>query len=47
MDIKMRQLTMKLEKDIYELYGYQAGLSLDQRPPLDTYRPDDPQEFIK
>ena len=47
MDIKMRQLTKKLEKDIYELYGYQAGLSLDQRPPLDTYRPDDPQEFIK
>ena len=47
MDIKMRQLTKKLEKDIYELYGYEAGLSLDQRPPLDTYRPDDPQEFIK
>ena len=47
MDIKMRQLTMKLEKDIYELYGYQAGLSLDQRPPLDTYRSDDPQEFIR
>jgi Fe-S oxidoreductase len=47
MDIKMRQLTKKLEKDIYELYGYQAGLSLYQRPPLDTYRPDDPQEFIK
>ena len=47
MDIKMRQLTKKLEKDIYELYGYQTGLSLDQRPPLDTYRPDDPQEFIK
>ena len=47
MDIKVRQLTKKLEKDIIELYGYEAGLSLDQRPPLDTYRPDDPQEFIK
>ena len=47
MDIKMRQLTKKLEKDIMELYGYQAGLSLEQRPPLDTYRPDDPQEFIR
>jgi hypothetical protein len=47
MDIKVRQLTKKLEKDIIELYGYEAGLSLDQRPPLDTYRPDDPQEFIR
>ena len=47
MSIKVRQLTKKLEKDIIELYGYEAGLSLDQRPPLDTYRPDDPQEFIQ
>jgi hypothetical protein len=47
MGIKVRQLTKKLEKDIKELYGYEAGLSLDQRPPLDTYRPDDPQEFIR
>ena len=47
MGIKVRQLTKKLEMDIIELYGYEAGLSLDQRPPLDTYRPDDPQEFIK
>ncbi|MGD8253887.1 MAG: 4Fe-4S dicluster domain-containing protein [Syntrophobacterales bacterium] len=47
MSIKVRQLTKKLEKDIAELYDYEAGLSLDQPPPLDTYRPDDPQEFIK
>lgn len=47
MSIKVRQLTKKLEKDIAELYGYEAGLGLDQRPPLDTYRPDDPQEFIR
>ncbi len=46
-EIKVRQLTKKLEKDIMELYGYEAGLSLDQSPPLDTYRPDDSQEFIK
>jgi ferredoxin len=45
--IKMRQLTKKLEKDILGLYGYEAGLSLDEPPPLDTYRPDDPQDFIK
>jgi coenzyme F420-reducing hydrogenase beta subunit len=47
MSIKVRQLTKKLEKDIIELYDYEAGLSLDQRPPLDTYRRDDPQEFIR
>lgn len=46
MGIKVRQLTKKLEKDIVELYGYEAGLSLEERPPLDTYRPGDPQEFI-
>lgn len=45
--IKMRQFTKKLEKDVKELYGYEAGLSLDGRPPLDTYKPDDPQQFIK
>ena len=46
-NIKMRQLTKKLEKDILELYDYEAGLSLNDRPPLDTYRPDDPQDFIR
>ena len=45
--IKMRQFTKRMEKDIKELYGYEAGVILDQRPPLDTYRPDDPQPFIK
>jgi formate dehydrogenase subunit beta len=45
--IKMRQFTKKMEKDIKELYGYEAGVLPDQRPPLDTYRPDDPQQFIK
>jgi formate dehydrogenase subunit beta len=47
MGIKVRQLTKKLEKDIKQQYGYDAGLSLDEPPPLDTYRPDDPQEFIR
>jgi succinate dehydrogenase/fumarate reductase-like Fe-S protein len=45
--INMRVLTKKLEKDCFELYGWEAGLTLDQRPPLDTYKPDDPEEFIK
>jgi len=45
--IKVRQFTKKLEKDVKELYGYEVGLSLDQRPPLDTYQPGDPEPFIK
>jgi len=47
MGIKVRLFTKKLEQDCLELYGWQAGLSLDERPPLDTYRPDDPEDFIK
>jgi ferredoxin len=45
--INMRLLTKKLEKDCKELYDWEAGMTLDSRPPLDFYRPDDPEEFIK
>jgi Fe-S oxidoreductase len=47
MDIKVRQFTKKLEKDVKELFGYEVGVVLEERPPLDTYRPDDPQDFIR
>jgi hypothetical protein len=43
----VRQYTKKLEKDIKELYGYEAGVNQDERPPLDAYRPGDPEDFIK
>ena len=45
--INMRVFTKKLEKDCFEQYGWEAGLTLDERPPLDTYRLEDPQDFIK
>jgi len=45
--IKVRLLTKKLEKDCRELFEWEAGLSLEVRPPLDTYRPEDPDQFIK
>jgi formate dehydrogenase subunit beta len=45
--INMRVFTKKLEKDCLELFGWEAGMSVDVRPPLDTYKPDDPDEFIK
>lgn len=45
--INMRVFTRKLEKDCLDLFGWEAGLSLDVRPPLDVYRPSDPNDFIK
>ena len=45
--INMRVFTRKLEKDCFEQYGWEAGMSLDERPPLDTFRPEDPNDFIK
>ena len=45
--IRVRQFTKKLNKDTLDLFGWEAGLTLDERPPLDTYRPQDPNAFIK
>ena len=45
--ISMRQFTKKLNKDALEYFSWEAGLSDDQRPPLDTYRPDDYNDFVK
>lgn len=45
--INMRLLTKKLDKDCMDLYGWEAGLSLEKRPPLDTYQSNDPAPFIK
>jgi ferredoxin len=47
MHIDVRTLGRKLEKDVREMYEYESGLSLESPPPLSTFRPDDPQEFIK
>lgn len=45
--IPVRQFTKKLNKDAQELFSWEAGLSLDQRPPLDVYRVDDYNDFVK
>ncbi len=47
MDIKVRDFTRKLNKDALEIYGWEAGLTLEKRPPLDTFNPEDPDDFIK
>ena len=47
MNINMRILTRKLNKTCKELFDWEAGLSLDSRPPLETYVPTDPDVFIE
>ena len=47
MGISMRQFTKKLNKDTEELFSWEAGLDPEKRPPLDVYRPDDYNDFIK
>ena len=44
--IPMRLLTKKLNKDVLEMYGSEAGMSLDEPLPLTTYNPADPQGFV-
>ncbi len=45
--IPVRQFTKKLNKDTLDLFSWEAGLTADQRPPLDVYRVDDYNDFIK
>jgi ferredoxin len=45
--INVRAFTKKLEKDCLEMFGWEAGISPDARPPLDAFKPDDPGDFIK
>ncbi|MBU0973686.1 MAG: 4Fe-4S dicluster domain-containing protein [Proteobacteria bacterium] len=47
MGINVRDFTRKLNKDALELFGWEAGLDISKRPPLDAYSPQDPDDFIK
>lgn len=47
MDVDLRFLNKKIEKDVRELFSYEAGVNPDEPPPLNTFKTDDPQEFIK
>jgi formate dehydrogenase subunit beta len=47
MDINLRKLVKKIEKVMKERYGYEAGVSLEEFPPLGEFKVEDPQEFIK
>ena len=45
--IPVRQFTKKLNKDALDLFSWEAGLDLNQRPPLDVYKVDDYNDFIR
>jgi ferredoxin len=44
--IRVRLFTMELEKQVKQLYGYEAGVIQNGRPPLDAFRSDDPEPFL-
>jgi formate dehydrogenase subunit beta len=47
MHIDLRTLGKMVEKDVRDLYDYEAGMDLESIPPLGTFRVDDPQDFIR
>lgn len=46
MGIDLRLFTRKLCMDVKELFGYVAGLSVDELPPLLCFKPNDSEDFI-
>jgi hypothetical protein len=47
MGIKVREFTKKLNKECLDMFDWEAGLTIDARPALDQYKPNDPDSFIK
>jgi ferredoxin len=45
--IPVRQFTKKLNKDVLNLFSWEAGLEKEKRPPLDVYRINDYNDFIR
>lgn len=45
--IPLRQFTRRLNRDAWQLFAWEAGMKLDERPPLDAYRPDDCNDFFR
>jgi len=45
--IPLRDLNKKIEKDVKELFNYEAGSSVEQKPLLSCFDKNDPTDFIK
>jgi formate dehydrogenase (coenzyme F420) beta subunit len=46
MGVDLRNFLKKLDKDALELFEHRAGSSLEEVPPLSTYRENDKEDFI-
>lgn len=46
MGINLRGMTRKMVKEVKQLFGSEAGLSLEEKPALATFKADDPQPFL-
>jgi coenzyme F420-reducing hydrogenase delta subunit/ferredoxin len=46
-DLHLDLLNRRLVKEVEVRFGYRSGEDASVAPPLDTFRPDDPQEFIR
>ncbi|UCF12520.1 MAG: Coenzyme F420 hydrogenase/dehydrogenase, beta subunit C-terminal domain [Thermoplasmatales archaeon] len=46
MGIPLMKLNKKIEKEIKEMFEYEAGISAEEKPLLAMFKPDDPEEFI-
>jgi ferredoxin len=44
--VDIGKLNRMLLKQVKDLFGYESGLSLDEKSPLATFSPDDPESFI-
>jgi ferredoxin len=47
MDIPLNLLNRKMAEEMKELYGYEAGMAPQEKGPLNSYKEDDDQSFIK
>jgi len=47
MEIRLTYLTQKLNQEVEERFGFEAGVDRETPPPLSTFETDDKQEFIK
>jgi ferredoxin len=47
MGVDLRFLNKKVEKDVRELFSFEAGMDPEAPPPLTTHQPDDPGDFVK
>jgi Na+-translocating ferredoxin:NAD+ oxidoreductase RnfC subunit len=45
-DIPLRLLNKKMEKEAKKLFDYEAGFDIDQPSLVSHFRDDDPQDFI-